>query len=274
MKYFLKFSDVFTFPVDRNFFLAVRLVLPRSLVRYCKKGTSTTVVIKCKDCVRFKITDNKNEISIGNHVFKVNNEMYDYALKHMSCKNDTFDITSVPLVSSCLHTPSWRQEHNLSAHSHEQCQRYWASINIGYPIFKCKHRINSRTLQFEHNPHPYTKPGGYDWTEDFDGRVTIDNLEYFFNFKFVVPRGGDQTRALRLVYIFVESQLKYLKTVSDQQQTPPRFINILDGFESYRCRAQFEHLLNSEEYAGVRNFVMVADSDSFSEKWDKFGLAR
>lgn len=53
-----------------------------------------------------------------------------------------------------------------------------------------------------------------------------DTNKIYFNLKFVCDSGGAQTRTLREVYHFIESQMRYLINSNTDNVY---FINILDG---------------------------------------------
>jgi hypothetical protein len=83
----------------------------------------------------------------------------------------------------------------------------------------------------------------------------------FINMKCVVGTGGSQTRTLREVYWFVESQLNIVKT-----NQHIFFANILDGDEAYRTLSKFEYLLNLPEYESIKKKVYVGDLKNYV-KW-------
>ncbi len=102
---------------------------------------------------------------------------------------------------------------------------------------------------------------GFDYTEDFDGNIQD---KYYINLKMVCDKGGAQTRSLREVYHFVESQLDHLVRYGGETKS---FVNILDGDTSHNSMPQFNHLLNRPEYAAIKEFVFVGDMLSFSSWW-------
>jgi len=65
----------------------------------------------------------------------------------------------------------------------------------------------------------------YDYTEDFD--VVSERYKLLINLKFVCDKGGAQTRTLKEVRHFIQSQEKAVLN------TGYYFINILDGDGSY-----------------------------------------
>ena len=117
--------------------------------------------------------------------------------------------------------------------------------------------------------HPMTRDDGFDWTEDFDGKQTIDGKEFYVNLKSVVGSGGSQTRTLRdECYPFVEAQLNYLlKYMPDKQY----FANIFDGDEAASKMRMYKYLLNLPEYGDVNQRVYVGDLRGYFD-WVIFQL--
>ena len=99
-----------------------------------------------------------------------------------------------------------------------------------------------------------TKNDGYEWTENFDGKVIKNNNTYYFNLKFVCDNGGAQTRTLIEVYHFVKYQLEYLIKFNTSTIF---FINILDGDTSYNNMKKFNYLLNKEQHTHILKYIFV-----------------
>ena len=87
---------------------------------------------------------------------------------------------------------------------------------------------------------------GYEWSENFDGLLLINNKKYYFNLKFVCGNGGSQTRTLREVNHFIKYQLEYLIKYNNINNNI-YFINILDGDASYNNMNKFIFLLNKKK---------------------------
>ena len=117
---------------------------------------------------------------------------------------------------------------------------------------KTNTRLNWRTLDMVEQK-TISDEDGYDYTENFDGVQRIGNKTVFYNFKCIVGKGGSQTRSLKDVYRFIETQLQWL------QKNPTRvdtfFINILDGDEPDRVRNRFLYLLNLYEPNKAHVFI-------------------
>ncbi len=114
-------------------------------------------------------------------------------------------------------------------------------------------RINLRTHQLIDIKSPNVKEDGYDYSENFDGVQNIGDKKIYINFKCIVGKGGSQTRSLREVYWFIESQLKVLSI------TDVYFANILDGDEAHENMDKFNYLKNLPEFASVKNRLYVGD---------------
>jgi hypothetical protein len=148
-----------------------------------------------------------------------------------------------------------------------ECELYQRELIEKIISNKCKKtndRIKISEKKIQSNSNPHKKSDGYDWTENFDGKVKINNNIYYYNLKFVCDKGGSQTRTLQLVYLFIKYQLNViLKNNIDNIY----FINILDGDESYNNLDKFMYLLNREKYKGIKKYIYVGDMYDFQDWW-------
>lgn len=191
---------------------------------------------------------------------------------------------TIELVCSSLQTKEWRKK-NISksvGQKDSSCEKYQRMIVSKITRQKCLQvkgsRLNQRTLEFRHKYNNCMSksgtiiPDGFDWTEDFDGFQIMNGMSVYYNFKFVCGKGGSQTRTLREVYHFIETQLRYLVKSSSgvEKDTQILFINILDGDQSHYKREHFTHLLLSPEYASVSNKCFVGDSNQFHRYFKKY----
>lgn len=107
---------------------------------------------------------------------------------------------------------------------------------------------------------------GFEWTEDFDGIMSVNKYKFFFNLKFITDQGGAQTRSLRECYHFIKSQYEHIiihKPVSYF------FINILDGDTCHKHIDKFEFLKKNEKYKDIKNYIFVGDMYMFQKWWNK-----
>ena len=131
----------------------------------------------------------------------------------------------------------------------EKYQRIMIEKGTRHPCEKSDMRINTETNAFERNPQPYRgENGSFDWTEDFDGYQSFNNLEIYYDFKCIVGDGGSQTRSLKCVYDFVKAQLKL--TNNDTFDKNVIFVNILDGDTCSKHMSKFSHLKHPNIYIG------------------------
>lgn len=163
-------------------------------------------------------------------------------------------------------TKEWRinQEwyNNGKSNECELFQRKIFEIIINKKCVKSNIRINIKTNELHNMFHPMKLVNGFDFTEDFDGTFTINNNNFFVNFKFVCGNGGAQTRTLREVYYFIKYQLLILEKSDDNLF----FINILDGDNCYKHMNKFEYLL--KEYN--KNNIFIGDMNSFNTWFNNF----
>lgn len=162
---------------------------------------------------------------------------------------------SLLIPSSKYQTKIWRknQKWYLNGKKNE-CENY--QIEMIEKIIRCKIkktylRINIRENILIDLKHPLKYKNGFDFTENFDGIININDKILLFNLKFVCDNGGAQTRTLREVYHFIESQYKL--------KSDYIFINILDGDTSYKHKNKFTNL---NLYYKNKN-VFVGDLNEF-----------
>ena len=172
-------------------------------------------------------------------------------------------------VPSNLQTKDWRKDQPWykggKSNECELLQRSQIEEMTGKCCPKTTMRINKRTRQIKELYNPLTRPDGFDWTEDFDGKQQLVGKdgsmhELFYNFKMVCDAGGAQTRSLREVHSFVEAQLQVLLIGSHPNAY---FVNILDGDQSHLRKEQFNHLIGLPEYSNVKEKVFVDDMFAF-----------
>jgi hypothetical protein len=136
------------------------------------------------------------------------------------------------------------------------------NLFLNKKIPKTDHRIHMKTNQIVDIARPNTQENGFEYTENFDGLIQINECNYYFNLKFVCDAGGGQTRTLREVYHFIEHQLKYIKK-NETHNT--YFINILDGDTCYKEMDKYNYLINNEEYKDVKKYVFVGSLYEFQK---------
>jgi hypothetical protein len=144
-----------------------------------------------------------------------------------------------------------------------ECEKYQINLiekMIKTKVMKTHDRINTETYKISSQIQPMMKADGYEWTENFDGLITNNNRNYYFNLKFVCEAGGAQTRTLREVYHFINYQLEHLRK---HKSNNLYFINILDGYASYKNMSKFSFLINKKKYKNVRKYIFVGSLYDF-----------
>ncbi len=159
---------------------------------------------------------------------------------------------------SCYQTKQWRKEMKWYKNGKSnECEKY--QINTIEKMLKLKlrktdDRINMSNNVIVNKKNPMVHNDGYEWTENFDGKVMKNGNTYYFNLKFVCDMGGAQTRTLREVYHFIKHQLDSL-VKGDMNDV--YFINILDGDTSYHNMHKFNFLLNKTEYKDIKKYIFI-----------------
>lgn len=172
------------------------------------------------------------------------------------------------LISSKDQTKNWRtsQEWYING-KHNECEQYQIRIIekiIGQPCVKTDDRLSTQTNDIINIGNPMKQLDGFEYTEDFDGKITKNDDVIYFNLKFVSDVGGAQTRTLREVYHFIECQLEHLLKY---QKSNTYFNNILDGDTSYKHLTKFNYLLNKDKYIDVKKYVYIGDLKTFNETY-------
>jgi len=171
------------------------------------------------------------------------------------------------IPSSYYQTKEWRKNRFwYKTGKSNECEKYQIKL-IEYIItpnklIKTDERINIETNEIINKKNPMINNDGYEWSENFDGKIIKNNNIYFFNIKFVCDVGGAQTRSLREVYHFIKYQLEYLIKFNTNNIY---FINILDGDTSYKNMNKFEYLIKKDKYINIINYVFIGSLYNFQK---------
>jgi len=175
------------------------------------------------------------------------------------------------IPSSYYQTKNWRKNRNWYTNGKSnECEKY--QINLIEKIIKNKliktdERINYEKYEIISNKNPMCNVDGYEWSENFDGKLIQNNIKYYFNLKFVCDNGGAQTRTLKLVYDFIKYQIEYIIKLNINNIF---FINILDGDTSYNNMNKFNFLINKEKYKYIIKYIFVGSLYDFQKSKIKY----
>lgn len=163
------------------------------------------------------------------------------------------------IPSSYYQTKQWRQSRIWYKNGKSnECEKYQVMMIekiISLKLNKTNDRINMDTFKIITNKNPMIYENGFEFTENFDGFIKKNNINYYFNLKFVCDQGGAQTRTLREVYHFIHCQLEYLLL----NKINTYFINILDGNTCYQHLDKFKYLLNKKKFINICKFIFIGD---------------
>lgn len=200
--------------------------------------------------------------------------------------NDTKDIANkLDITSSKEQTKNWRKACNWYKNGKSnECEIYQKTLTkqlIGYIPNKTNDRFYMETKDMINKTNPMKDKNGFEFTEDFDGKViiktnnTINNTIYF-NLKFCCDAGGSQTRTLREVYHFIKCQIDYvikkqkenILDIKINDLSHIYFINILDGDASYKNMDKFKYLLETEKQKEIceviNKYIFIGSMLEFS----------
>ncbi len=178
------------------------------------------------------------------------------------CKNKLL------IPSSYYQTKNWRKNRKWyhSGKSNE-CEKYQKDLIEKMTKLKLNNtfeRINMETNNIVEKRNPNVSDNGYEFTENFDGKIIINKNIYYFNLKFVCDSGGAQTRTLREVYHFIKYQIEYLLKYNKNNVF---FINILDGDTSYNNINKFYYLIKNEKYKDITKYIFIGNLFEFQNKY-------
>lgn len=173
------------------------------------------------------------------------------------------------LVSSFYQTKIWRQKQSWYKNGkNNECEIFQRNLINKITQENCvktKYRINFITKELLIYHSPNRQDDGYEWTEDFDGFISSNKRNFYFNLKFICEAGGAQTRSLREVYHFILLQLEH---ILKYKTTDLYFVNILDGNECFKNMNKFSYLLKKSEFSEIQKYIFVGDMTKF-ESWFK-----
>ena len=128
---------------------------------------------------------------------------------------------------------------------------------------RANERLNIKTYVMSDKRNPMINSDGFEWTENFDGKIKRNDKIIRFNLKMVCDDGGSQTRTLREVYHFIQCQLEY---ILQNNSTNEYFVNVLDGGTSHKNMDKFIYLLNKEQYINIKKYLFIGDLHDFQIK--------
>lgn len=119
-------------------------------------------------------------------------------------------------------TKEWRKSQKWYRNGkYNECEKY--QINLieglfGKKLKKTNERINLETNAIIDNSHPLSYRDGFEQTENFDRKLILNKIPYYFNLKFVCGDGGAQNRTIRDVYNFIKHQLEHIMKYKTQKK--------------------------------------------------------
>ena len=157
---------------------------------------------------------------------------------------------------------------NVSGAMSMKCEEYQRrAIEDGTGVVCTKSnnmRINMERGIMDNKSKPYNEPGGFEWTEDFDGIQRFNDTKFYINLKWVVEAGGSQTRTLKLVYEFIKGQMLVINNLGVGEDV--YFVNILDGEICATNMHHFEYLFSRFGHGEhIRSRIYVGDLFGYFE---------
>lgn len=170
---------------------------------------------------------------------------------------------------SCYQTKEWRKNREWYKNGKSnECEKYQINLIekiINTKLMKTDDRINMETNEIINKKNPMINNDGYEWSENFDGKIIKNNNTYYFNLKFVCDNGGAQTRTLREVYHFIKYQMEYLIKNKTKCTSDVYFINILDGDTSYNNINKFKYLMDKKKYQDIVKYIFIGSLYDFQQ---------
>lgn len=182
--------------------------------------------------------------------------------------NNKFYITP-----SKFQTKVWRQEQIWYKNGKQnECEKYQKKLIKHITKKECvksNKRIHSHSKILHDVNFPLKNNDGFEWTENFDGYLENNKKDYYFNLKTICHTGGAQTRYMRNVYHFMNSQMQYLSNYYNLNKNI-YFMNVLDGDACYNHIDKFHFLINKPEFKSVKDNIFVGDMNQFQDYWNKY----
>lgn len=170
------------------------------------------------------------------------------------------------IPDSCYQTKKWRKQMEwYHTGKSNECEKYQINMiekMLKLNLKKTGDRIDMSNNKIINKKNPMINNDGYEWTENFDGKIIKNNKTFYFNLKFVCDMGGAQTRTLREVYHFIKNQMDCLVKNNINNTY---FINILDGDTSYNNMHKFKYLLNKKEYKEISKYIFIGSLYEFQK---------
>ena len=173
------------------------------------------------------------------------------------------------IIPSNLQTKDWRKNSSWYDNGkHNECEKYQRNLIEKITKNKCNKtnlRFNLLTYELLTLSNPMKNNNGFEFSEDFDGFIDFCDNKYYFNLKMVCDDGGAQTRTLREVYHFINSQLNNLIKYDVKDVY---YVNILDGNTSHKNMSKFNYLLNKIEFIDIKKYIFIGDMFQFNNWWN------
>jgi hypothetical protein len=176
------------------------------------------------------------------------------------------------ITQSSLQTKEWRKSQNWYINGKKnECEIFQINLleNIlkEYMGFSIKiNKSDKRINLFKHNisciKNPLLNEDGFEWSENFDGEILLNNTLYLFNLKFICDNGGAQNRSLREVYHFAYNQQKIKKYTTETHNLDIIYINILDG------NFCFNHINKFKKF--TQSNIFIGDTFTFQKEIKKY----
>ena len=138
------------------------------------------------------------------------------------------------IIKSQQQTKKWRlkQPWYIDGKKNE-CEKYqikWLEYIVNAKIEKTYLRINIYNITtIEINNTEFSKLlNKFEFSENFDGKIILNNNIIYFNLKMITDKGGAQTRSIKEVFHFIIAQERWIET-----QNNTYIMNILDGEFSF-----------------------------------------
>lgn len=201
------------------------------------------------------------------------------------------------IITGKSQTKKWRAScswyKNGKSNECEKYQKAQIKSLIGFIPETCDDRFYVGTNEIRKKSNPMRDIDGFEYTEDFDGKVVKGGTTFYFNLKFCCDSGGAQTRTLRLVYDFIKCQADFIIRRTAENNTVDGefyFINILDGdtcsthmkqmrnsIEKYNPASSGSESGNlegapSEIYEKLKKYIFIGDMLEFSQSKELLDL--
>jgi hypothetical protein len=177
------------------------------------------------------------------------------------------NINSGNIMKSSIQTKIWRKLQKwYKGGKRNECEKFQVDCinkitNSEVKYIKTYTRLNLYTYEMKEINKINTQDK-FEWSENFDRLVNVNNKKLYYNLKFICDKGGAQNRSFQLTKFFIHAQYEFLLK-NKELLGSIYFINIFDGDYSYKNTKYLD--FNDDKYQNIKKYVFIGDLYNFNK---------